>query len=126
MVPSSVLAITVDGERLSCSGFSLGETICFGSLEFIISRFGFLSLSPLGYGLGVAVMGPTHSGTPLPQQTMAGDSAEGFPIAHGEKGWTDLPSPRRHDAEAPPASTMTALRPENPWTNQATTTIPSR
>jgi hypothetical protein len=47
MVPSSVLAITSDGECLSCSGFSLSETIRFGSLEFITDLFGGLSLSPM-------------------------------------------------------------------------------
>jgi hypothetical protein len=48
MVPSSVLTIATDGERLSCHVFSLGETICFGSLEFITDRFDSLSLSPMG------------------------------------------------------------------------------
>jgi hypothetical protein len=45
MVYSSMLTIATDGERLTCGGFSLKETICFGSLEFIADCFGVLSLS---------------------------------------------------------------------------------
>jgi hypothetical protein len=40
MVHSSVLTVSTDGERLTCNGFSLGETICFRSLEFIADYFG--------------------------------------------------------------------------------------
>jgi hypothetical protein len=48
MVPSSTLATAAFGEHLLCDGFSPGETICFGNLEFITDRFGSLSLSCLG------------------------------------------------------------------------------
>jgi hypothetical protein len=44
MVPSSVLTVATDGEHLWCDGFSIGETIHFGSLEFITDRFGDLSI----------------------------------------------------------------------------------
>jgi hypothetical protein len=40
MVPSSALVIAADDERLSDGGFSLNETIRFGSLEFITDNFG--------------------------------------------------------------------------------------
>jgi hypothetical protein len=46
-----VLIIAIGGECLLCDGFSLGETICFGSLEFIADRFGGLILSPMGGGV---------------------------------------------------------------------------
>jgi hypothetical protein len=45
MVHSSTPIVTTDGESLTCGGFSLNETICFGSLEFIANYFGSLSLS---------------------------------------------------------------------------------
>jgi hypothetical protein len=35
MVPSSAITIAAYSECLSCDGFSLGETIRFGSIEFI-------------------------------------------------------------------------------------------
>jgi hypothetical protein len=35
MVHSSTLIVTTEGEHLTCGGFSLGETVHFGSLEFI-------------------------------------------------------------------------------------------
>jgi hypothetical protein len=46
MVPSSALTISANGEHLMCGGFSLGETIHFGSLQFIADYFGGLSLPP--------------------------------------------------------------------------------
>jgi hypothetical protein len=35
MVPSSRLAFFANGEHLTCSGFSLSETICFGIFEIV-------------------------------------------------------------------------------------------
>jgi hypothetical protein len=46
MIPSSALAFSVDGERLTCSGFSLSKTVHLGSFEIITDYFGGLSLSP--------------------------------------------------------------------------------
>jgi hypothetical protein len=45
MVPSCVITVIVDGERLTCSGFSLGKTIRLGRFEFIadLARFEFES-----------------------------------------------------------------------------------
>jgi hypothetical protein len=39
MVRSSTLVVTTDGEHLGCGGFSLGESVRFGSLEFIVDCF---------------------------------------------------------------------------------------
>jgi hypothetical protein len=65
MVHSSTLDITNDKEHVMCGGFSLSETIHFGSLEFVIGGFGVLILSPRGGGdLGAIFMGTTHSGSP--------------------------------------------------------------
>jgi hypothetical protein len=102
MVPSLALTIAADGKRLSCGGFFLGESIHFGSLEFITDRFGGLSLSRLGDGSCVIIMGPAHGGPPLQSWTMVGLPPRGFLWAPDGEGRTDLPSPRRHGIEAPP------------------------
>jgi hypothetical protein len=73
MIPSSVLAVVADGECLSCGGFSLSETIRFGSLEFIIDCFGDLSLSHRRDGSDATIMGSTCSGPPSPLRAMIGD-----------------------------------------------------
>jgi hypothetical protein len=72
MVPSSTLTIAADGERLSCSRFSLSETIHFGSLKFIIDCFDDLSLSPMGDSSDAIVMGSAHGGPPSPLQAWRG------------------------------------------------------
>jgi hypothetical protein len=61
MVHSSTIAISTDGEYLTCSGFSLGETVHFGSLEFIADYFGGLNLSPRKNNSSTGFMGSTHS-----------------------------------------------------------------
>jgi hypothetical protein len=66
MVPSSALIVATDGECLSCGDFSLGETICFGSLEFITDRFSGLSLFPMGDGSDTIIMGSARGGPPSP------------------------------------------------------------
>jgi hypothetical protein len=126
MVPSSAFIATAGSERLLCDGFSLGETVRFGSLELIANRFGGPSLSPLGTGLGTTTMGPTYGRPMLPQRIMVGNPTEGFPMAPSGEGRTDLPFPGRHDVKASPTSTTMVLRPESPPANQAMTTIPLR
>jgi hypothetical protein len=90
MVPSSVLADATVCDHLSCGGFSLGETICFGSLEFITDRFGGLSLSPIGDGSDSIVMGSARGGPPSPLRAMIGDSVEEFHMTSDGEGRIDL------------------------------------
>jgi hypothetical protein len=64
MVPSSAFTVIANDERLSCSCFSLGETIHFKSLELITDRLSSLSLSPSGDFLGAIITLPAvnHDG----------------------------------------------------------------
>jgi hypothetical protein len=126
MVPSSVLAIAANSECLSCSGFSLGETIRFGSLEFIINRFGGLSLSPMGDGSNAIVMGSTCGEPPSPLWAMMGDSVAEFHMASDGEGKINLLSTRRYVMGASPAPATTISRLESTPTARAPVAIPSR
>jgi hypothetical protein len=66
MVPSSMLTVAADGERLMCGSFSLGENVHLGSFQFISDYFDGLSLSPRRGDSGAVFMGSTHRGTPSP------------------------------------------------------------
>jgi hypothetical protein len=61
MVHSSAFALSTNGERLMCSGFSLSETIYFGGHEFITDCFDGLSLSPRRNDSGATFIGSTRS-----------------------------------------------------------------
>jgi hypothetical protein len=92
-----VITVTTDSERLTCGGFSLGETVHLGSFEFIANYFYGLSLSPRRGDLDAAFMGSTRSGTPSPRHVMIEDSIEEFLTASSSEGGFNLPSPRSHD-----------------------------
>jgi hypothetical protein len=95
MVHSSALAISADGECLTCSGFSLSKTLRFESLEFIADCFGGLSLSPRRNDSGAAFMGSTHTRPPSLLRAMIEDSTKEFYMASSGEGGFDLPSFRR-------------------------------
>jgi hypothetical protein len=122
MVPSSVISIT--GERLTCDGFSLGETVRLGNFEFVVDYFSGLSLSPRRGNAGTAFMGTTHSGASTPRWPMIEDSAEEFlMVSHGYEG-SGLPSPRRCGTGASLALIKSTPRMENAPATQATMTVP--
>jgi hypothetical protein len=81
-----------DGERLMCGGFSLSETIHFGSLEFIADCFSGLSLSPKGSNSGAIFVGTTRSGSPS-LWSMIENSADEFYMASSGGGALASPSP---------------------------------
>jgi hypothetical protein len=117
MVPSSTLAIAIDDKCLTCSGFSLGETIRLGSFEFIANYFGDLSLSPRRSNSGVVFMGSTRSGSPSPRRAMIEYSIIEFHTTSSREGASILPSPRRHSVGALPAPVTTT-----PWMKNALAT----
>jgi hypothetical protein len=95
MVPSSTIAIKANGERLTCGGFSLSETIHLGNFEVIVDYFGSLNLSPTRGDQGATFMGSTHSRVSTPRWAMMEASTEeSLRVLSGE-GSFSLPSPRR-------------------------------
>jgi hypothetical protein len=64
MVQSPKLTFIANDNNLTDVGFTLGETICFGSLEFTLNHFDNLSLSPDGIDSGTIFVGTVHSGSP--------------------------------------------------------------
>jgi hypothetical protein len=107
-----------------CGGVSLGETIWFGSLQFITDYFDSLSLSPKGSDSGAIFMGTTHNGS-LSLWAMIEDSTEEFYMAsNGERG-SGLPFSQRHGIGAPPVLVATTPWLEDLLATQAKTTIPS-
>jgi hypothetical protein len=123
MVHSSMLAVT-DGEHLTCSGFSLGETVNFESLQFIIDCFDRLSLSPRGSNSGVVFIGMTHRGSSS-LRTILEDSTDEFYMTSSRKGSSSNPISRRHSMGTLPAPITTTPWSEDAPTSQTITTIPS-
>jgi hypothetical protein len=106
MVHLTTLIVTTDSERLTYGGFSHGETIRFGSLEFIANCFGSLSLSPMGSGSGAIFVGMACSLSPS-LRTILEDSTDKFFIVSSREGSSSLPIFHRHSMGAPPAPITT-------------------
>jgi hypothetical protein len=78
MVPSFAITVDVDGECLTCGGFSLNKTVHLGNFEFIAEYFSGLSLSPRRGNAGTAFMGSSRSSAPTPRRAMIENSTEEF------------------------------------------------
>jgi hypothetical protein len=107
MIPSSVITIAADGERLICGGFSLGKTVHLGNFEFIANYFSGLSRFPRMGDTSNAFMGSTRRGASTPLRAMIEDSIEEFLTASSREGSFSLPSPRRRGTETLPAPVVT-------------------
>jgi hypothetical protein len=95
MVPSSVIVIDTNGERLTCGGFSIDETVHLGNFEFIANYFSGLSLSLRRSDTGATFMASAHSGASTPRRAMTEDSVEEFLTLPSGEGSFGLPSQRR-------------------------------
>jgi hypothetical protein len=126
MVSSSSIIIATDGERLTCGGFSLGETVRLGSFEFIADYFCGLSLSARRGDTCAALMGPTHSEASTLWRTMVEDSTEEFLMVPSGEGIFGLPSPKWHDTGASLAPVTTTPWKENAPTAKAMMTVTPR
>jgi hypothetical protein len=109
MVHSSTLTVTTNEESLTCGGFSLSETIRFGSLEFIVNCFGSLSFSRGGGSVALFV-GMTRSESLSPQAMIedflnefympsTGGGALASPYPRGSAQGHHLLSPQPHDGQ---------------------------
>jgi hypothetical protein len=96
---SSELTVVNDGECLTCGSFSLSESVCFGSPEFIADCIGGMGLSPKGSDPGSIFAGTTHSGS-LSLWAMIRDFTDEFYTASSREGSNDLLTSRRHSTVA--------------------------
>jgi hypothetical protein len=83
MVHSPKLAVITDGEHLTSVSFTHGESICFGSLEFIADYFGNLSLSDEGKVSCVVIMGMAYNGSQLLHTFLEDSTNEGDTSSSG-------------------------------------------
>jgi hypothetical protein len=123
MVHSSTPIIATVEKCLTCGVFSLGETVCFNSLEFIIDYFGNLSLSPKGSDSGTIFMGMTHSGSPS-LHVIIEDSTDEFYMTSSGEGSSGHPVSRRCSTGASPTPIATTPWPQDAPTTQTMMTVP--
>jgi hypothetical protein len=92
MVHSPKLTIIADGKHQIGGSFTLGEIVCFRSLEIIADCFGSLSLSNEENASGAVLMRMTHSRSLSPHTILedsvdegdiasSGGRSSGFPIS---------------------------------------------
>jgi hypothetical protein len=122
MVYPSMLVVTTDGEHLTCGGFSLGEIVCFGSLEFIADCFDSLSLSPNGNDSSIVFMEMSHTGSP-PLCTILEDSIDEFYTTSSGEGSSGFPISRRRNMVTPHVPITTTLWPEDTPASQTIATV---
>jgi hypothetical protein len=93
IVYSPKVSFVANGSNPIGVGLALGETICFGSLEFTTDHLGGLSLSPQEGDPGALFMGMVHSGSPS-LHTAIKDSFDEGGTTSGEGGSSGSPNPR--------------------------------
>jgi hypothetical protein len=93
MVHSPKLTVIADGKHQIGGSFTVGETISFGRLEFIIDRFSSLSHSDEGNASGAVFVGMTHNGSPS-LHTILEDSVDKGDTTSSEGRSSDFPISR--------------------------------
>jgi hypothetical protein len=78
--------------NLTSVGLALGNTICFGSLEFTADHLGCLSLPPLEWDSGAIFVGTVHNGSPSLCTTLE-ESFDEDGVASGVGGSIGRPTP---------------------------------
>jgi hypothetical protein len=91
---------------------SLGEMICFGSLEFTANWFDRLCLSLEGDDSGAIFVGMMHNGSPCLHTILKESSDEGGTTS-GEGGSSGFPAPHGCNMVTPTVPITTAPPPEN-------------
>jgi hypothetical protein len=100
IVHSPKLVITADDKHVIGVSFTLGETIHFWSLEFIIDRFSSLGHSAEGHDSGAVFVGVSHSRSPLLHTILEDSTGEGDTTSSGE-GSFGLPISRECSVVTP-------------------------
>jgi hypothetical protein len=115
MVYSLKLAFVANDNNLTSVGLIPGETICFGSLEFIADHFDNLSFSPEMNDSGVVFVGMVQNRSPFVHTILEKSSNEGD-TALVEGGSSGFPDPRGCNVVTPTAPITTKPPPENTMT----------
>jgi hypothetical protein len=123
MVHSPKPTIITDGEHLTDISFTHGETICFGSLEFIANYFSNLSLSDEGKTSDATFVGMSHSGSPSLHTILEDSIDEGDTASSG--GWSSsFPISRECNVVIPNVPITTMLPPEGTLAPLTIATVP--
>jgi hypothetical protein len=123
MVYSPKLTFVANENNMTDIEFTLGETICFGSLEFTTDCFSNLSLSPKGNGSSVVFVGMVHNNSPSLHKVLEESSDEGDTTSGGG-GALDYLALEGCNVVTPTVPITTTPPPENTLALLTTPTVP--
>jgi hypothetical protein len=125
MVQSPKLTFIANSNNLTGAGFILGETICFGSLEFTADFFGNLSLSPEGNDSVAIFIELVHNGSPS-LHTILEESFDKGDTASGRGGNSGIPGRQGCNVVTPTVPIATTPPPEGTLVLLTIPTVPLR
>jgi hypothetical protein len=112
MVSSLKLTFVANGNNTAGVGFTLGEIICLGSLEFTANHFVNQSLSPEGNDSGAIFIGMVHNGSLSLHAVLEESSNEGN-TASGRGGSSKFLGPQGCNVGTPTIPIYTTPPSEN-------------